>query len=197
MLRNLGGIAGSAGPLGLIGRFDIRRLGLLNDQPEQRLLREEVLTGLLGLVGAQGAVAVGVCTEEKAAGEQVSDVGRFFLRDLAVIVGVGQLEEHLAGVLQVLNAVNWPDADLRFVIRDATGGSEGCQTDCKRSNHPEFSTHGYSPFLNPNAWKSFLDSRSGSSTRTELHYPAVNLPGRLEPDTLLQAGCHLAYLQTF
>ena len=144
---------------------------------------------------AQHAVAIGVGPKEEAADHQVAGVSRFLLRNLSVVIGVGQLEEHLGRVLHVLNALNRADSGLWLSSRGLTAGSESGHSDGERPDHPESSTHGSSPFLNPNAWKSLLDSRSGSYPWTELRYPAVILPGRLEADIALQARCRWAHLQ--
>ena len=86
----------------------------------------------------EDAVAVRVGAEEEAADEQVAGVDRLLLRDLAVVVLVGHLEEHPAGVLQVLQAVDRAGDVARLALDRLARPTAGRTVRPQRqSTHPE------------------------------------------------------------
>jgi len=113
-------------------------LGPLEDEPEQWLLVEEGLACRRRLGRRHRAVAVRVGPEEEAACQQVTGVDRLFLGDAVVVVGVGQLEEHLADILEVRKAVNRPRHVL-VIGPDAAGQQHSEQPGPNEKLHDFFS----------------------------------------------------------
>ena len=127
-----------AGRSGLVSLGQVCRLGLLQNKPQQGLLREQRFASLLGFLLRQHAVAIGVRPEEETTDQKVPGVGGLFLRNLVVIVGVGQFEHQLGRVLQVRDAVDRTGQGVLLVVGVARSRGQRRETQGNRSLNSHF-----------------------------------------------------------